>query len=201
MPRGRGIGWAFQSLAQGSTKRGFKPGRHTHLIQNGLCGGRAARFQYFRQRRHFGGDARACCAGLSALAACLPQRFGCCRARRFGFGQARRAFNQRGFGKLRGRQRGIARGFRNAFRKRGIAFRRKRSILRDNAAVAFISGAQGGFTARGFGTGFFSTAARIGVLCNSFGACGFGLFQSLPRCGESGFGLRHLLRRRRLFHI
>ena len=83
----------------------------------------------------------------------------------------------------------------------GREFPRKRSILSEHAAMACISGPQGGFAARGFGTGFFSTAARIGVLCNSFGACGFGLFQSLPRRGESGFGLRHLLSRCRLFRI
>ena len=75
MPRGRGIRWAFQSLTQSSAKGRFQAGRHPHLIKNGLGGGRAARFQYFRQRRHFRRHACAHRAGFGGTAPRLNQRF------------------------------------------------------------------------------------------------------------------------------
>ena len=100
MPRGRGIGWAFQSLTQGSAKRGFKAGRHAHLIKDGLGGCRAACFQYFRQRRHFSGNARARCANFGGIAARLHQGFSRRRACCFRFAKLRGAFGQGGFGQL-----------------------------------------------------------------------------------------------------
>ena len=75
MPRGRGIGGAFQSFTQSSAKGGFKPWWHTHLIQNGLGGCRAARFQHFRQRRNFRCNACAYCAGFGGTAPRLNKRF------------------------------------------------------------------------------------------------------------------------------
>ena len=90
--------------------------------------------------------------------------------------------------------RGIARDFRNTFSKRGITFRRKGRILRDNAPVAVISGLQRGFAARGFGAGFFGGTARFGVFGDGFGARRFRLFQSLTRRSETRFGFGNMLR-------
>ena len=94
MPRGRGIRWAFQSLTQSSAKRRFQARRHPHLIKNGLGGFCTARFQHFRQRRNFSGDARTCGARFSGIAARLHQGFRCCGACRFRFSQPRSTANQ-----------------------------------------------------------------------------------------------------------
>jgi hypothetical protein len=89
--------------------------------------------------------------------------------------------------------RGIAHDLRNAFSKRGIAFRRKGRILRDNAPMAVISGLQRGFAARGFGAGFLRSTARFGVLGDGFGTRCFCLFQSLTRRSESCFSFGNML--------
>jgi len=100
MPRGRRIRWAFQSLTQGSAKRGFQARWHTHLIENGLGGCCAARFQYFRQRRHFSGNTRTRGAYFGGIPARLHQGFSRRSACCFRFAKLRGAFGQRCFGKL-----------------------------------------------------------------------------------------------------
>jgi hypothetical protein len=75
MPRRSGIGGAFQSLAQSSAKRRFQARRHPHLIKNGLGGFCPARFQYFRQRRHFRCNACAYRTGFGGTAPRLYQCF------------------------------------------------------------------------------------------------------------------------------
>ena len=173
MPRGRGIRWAFQSLTQGCAKGGFQAGRHAHLIKNGLGRGRAARFQDFRQRCDFSGDTCPRSTRFGGLTARLHQRFGCCGASCFRFTEPRRAADQGRFRKPRGRQRRITRSFRNALSQRGIAFDGQGRILRDNAPMAVISSLQRGFATRGFGAGFFSSAARFGMGGNGFCATRF----------------------------
>ena len=201
MPRGRGIRWAFQSLTQSSAKGRFQAGRHPHLIKNGLGGFCAARFQHFCQRRNFSRDARTCGTCFGGIAARLHQGFRCCGACRFGFRQPRRAANQRGFCGACGRMRGIARDFRNAFSKRGITFRRKGRILRDNAPVAVISGLQRGFAARGFGAGFLGGTARFGVFGDGFGTRCFRLFQSFTRRCETCLCFGNMLHSGLLFRV
>ena len=53
--------------------------------------------------------------------------------------------------------------------------------------MAFISGLQGGVTARGFGAGFFGAAARFGMGGDSLSAARFGLFQGVTRGRKGGF--------------
>ena len=67
--------------------------------------------------------------------------------------------------------------------------------------MAVIGGLQCGFAARGFRTCLLSTAAGISVLCNSFSARGFGLFQRFTRSGKSSFGLRNMHRCCSFFRI
>ena len=67
--------------------------------------------------------------------------------------------------------------------------------------MAFISGPQTGFAARGFRTCFFCAAARIGMVRDGLSARGLRLFQRLTRRGKGGFGLRYLLCRRGFFGI
>jgi hypothetical protein len=97
--------------------------------------------------------------------------------------------------------RSIARSFRNTFSKRGVAFGRKRHVLRDNAPVAFICGLQRRFTTRGLGAGFLGTAARFGMRGDSFGATRFGLFQGIARGSESRFGFGDMLGGRLFFRV
>ena len=97
--------------------------------------------------------------------------------------------------------RGIARDFRNTFSKRGITFRRKGRILRDNAPVAVVGGLQRGFAARGFGAGFLGGTARFGMFGDGFGTRCFRLFQSLTRCCESRFSFGNMLRGGLLFRV
>jgi hypothetical protein len=97
--------------------------------------------------------------------------------------------------------RGIARSFRNTFSKRGVAFGRKRHVLRDNAPVAFICGLQRRFTTRGLGAGFLGTAARFGMRGHSFRATRFRLLQSLTRGGEGCFRFGNMLRGGLFFRI
>lgn len=52
--------------------------------------------------------------------------------------------------------------------------------------MAFISGLQGGVTARGFGAGFLGIAARFGMGGDGFCALRFGLLQGVTRGSEGG---------------
>ena len=67
--------------------------------------------------------------------------------------------------------------------------------------MAFISGLQGGVTARGFGAGFFGAAARFGMGGDSLSATRFGLFQGVTRGSEGGIRFGDVLCSGLLFSI
>ena len=67
--------------------------------------------------------------------------------------------------------------------------------------MAFISGLQGSFTARGFGAGFLGTAARFGMGGNSLSTMRFRLFQGVTRGSKGGVCFGHTLRGGVLFRI
>jgi hypothetical protein len=67
--------------------------------------------------------------------------------------------------------------------------------------MAFISGLQGGVTARGFGAGFFGIAARFGMGGDSLSATRFGLLQGVTRGSEGGIRFGDVLCSGLLFSI